>query len=538
MKKKNEKTPKQLRAEIDELKARLQEAEDTIQAIRDGAVDAVVVSGPRGEQIFTLSGEDVVYRQLVETMQEAGLTMTAEGKILFCNERFAVMVQQPMELIVGRPLDEFVAPFDHRSVVALLVGAQVRPTRKRVVFQASDGSHVPASVAANILEQAGPPKICMVATDLTELEASEQTLEETETQRQALEESTTALRESRLAALNLMEEAVAARQEAERLNEELRRAKDDWENTFNTVPDLIAVLDSEFRIVRLNRAMAERLGKTVGECVGTKCHETLHGLPEPPNYCPHILTLKDGKEHTAEFYEPRLGADFFVSTTPMFDEQGKMSGVIHVARDITELKAAEQALRESEQRYRRLVETATEGIWQLDGDFNTVYVNGQMAEMLGCKPEDVVGRNVREFMAEDQAEDVELRVANRQQGVSETYERKLRRKDGSTIWTLVSASPLWDSEGKIYGSFGMFTDITKRKKAEEALRASEARLRATLRSAVDEIWLVDTQGRIVSVSDSVTENLGASSDKWVDVEGVVNQLEVFRPAKSSPTRKR
>ncbi len=222
MKKKTDKTPEQLRAEIDELKIRLQEAEDTIQAIREGAVDAVVVAGPKGEQIFTLSGEDVVYRQLVETMQEAGLTTTPEGRILFCNKRFAVMVQQPMERIIGRRLDDFVAPFDHSTAIALLVEAQVRPARKRIVFQASGRLHVPTSVAANLLQQAGPPKICIVAADLTELEVSEQALEETEAQKQALEENAAALRQSRQAALNLMEEAVAAREEAERLTEQLK----------------------------------------------------------------------------------------------------------------------------------------------------------------------------------------------------------------------------------------------------------------------------------------------------------------------------
>ena len=72
-------------------------------------------------------------------------------------------------------------------------------------------------------------------------------------------------------------------------------------------------------------------------------------------------------------------------------------------------------------------------------------------------------------------------------------------------------------------------DITERKQAEAAVRESEARLRATLRSAADEIWIVDTQGRIVSLSDSVMENLGVSSDKWADVEAALDQLEILRP---------
>ena len=81
------------------------EAEDTLQAIREGSVDAVVVSGPKGEQVFTLTGEDVIYRRLVETMNEAGLMVMPQGVISFCNERFTKILKRPMEEIVGQPLE-------------------------------------------------------------------------------------------------------------------------------------------------------------------------------------------------------------------------------------------------------------------------------------------------------------------------------------------------------------------------------------------------------------------------------------------------
>src|SRR5512145_188813 len=92
----------QLLEENQELRIRLQEAEETLQAIRDGAVDAVVVRGPRGECVFTLTGEDLIYRKLVETMNEAGLMTDCEGRILFCNERFARILKKPMGEIIGQ----------------------------------------------------------------------------------------------------------------------------------------------------------------------------------------------------------------------------------------------------------------------------------------------------------------------------------------------------------------------------------------------------------------------------------------------------
>ncbi len=124
--------------------------------------------------------------------------------------------------------------------------------------------------------------------------------------------------------------------------EAILQAKEEWELTFSSVPDLMAILDTQHRIVRVNKAMADRLGLTPEQCIGQHCYEAVHGLPNPPDFCPHTLTCRDGKEHTTDVHEPRLGGDFQVSTTPIYDRRGVITGSIHVARDITERKRAEQ----------------------------------------------------------------------------------------------------------------------------------------------------------------------------------------------------
>jgi PAS domain S-box-containing protein len=135
--------------------------------------------------------------------------------------------------------------------------------------------------------------------------------------------------------------------ERKRTEKAILRAKEEWELTFDAVPDLMAVLDTQHRIVRVNKAMATRLGVTPKQCIGQSCHEAVHGQPQPPQFCPHALTCQDGKEHRAEVHEPRLGGDFLVSTTPLLDGQGKLIGSIHVARDITERKQAEDKVKRS-----------------------------------------------------------------------------------------------------------------------------------------------------------------------------------------------
>ena len=137
----------------------------------------------------------------------------------------------------------------------------------------------------------------------------------------------------------------------------LLRAEQEWERTFDAVPDLIAILDDRHRILRANKAMAQRLGLTPEQCVGKICYQVVHGLDSAPDFCPHTLSLADGREHMVEVHEDCLGGDFLISTTPLSDEQGRRIGSVHVARDITERKQAERNLQVRTRELEHLTET-------------------------------------------------------------------------------------------------------------------------------------------------------------------------------------
>src|SRR4030066_687268 len=130
--------------------------------------------------------------------------------------------------------------------------------------------------------------------------------------------------------VNIYGEDITQRKQAEQA---LQQAKRDWERTFDSVPDLIAILDKQHRILRANKAMAQKLGITPEQCVGLNCYRCVHGTEVPPDSCPHAKTVKDGLEHVAEVHEDHLGGDFLVSTTPLKDEQGLVIGSGHRARD-------------------------------------------------------------------------------------------------------------------------------------------------------------------------------------------------------------
>lgn len=158
----------------------------------------------------------------------------------------------------------------------------------------------------------------------------------------------------------------------------LVRAKERWERTFHSVPDLIAILDDQYHIVQANRAMAERLGMTPEQCIGLPCYKAVHGMDAPPAFCPHAQTLGDGREHAVETHEDRLERDFLVSTTPLHDENGQMIGSVHVARDITERKRAEEEVRQRMEELR----TANEELAR----FNLAMVNREL-RMIELKKE-------------------------------------------------------------------------------------------------------------------------------------------------------
>ena len=161
----------ELQREVAELSARLLEAEEALAVIREGEVDAIVVSGKRGTQVFSLAGADSVYRLIVESMQEAALTVTTEGRILFCNRQFSTMLKRPMNTLLGMKAADLVAAEDHPVLASLLAGAIARPVRGRLQFLGRAGV-ISSHASASFLPQQEVPTICIVAADLSDLEAA------------------------------------------------------------------------------------------------------------------------------------------------------------------------------------------------------------------------------------------------------------------------------------------------------------------------------------------------------------------------------
>jgi PAS domain S-box-containing protein len=154
-----------------ESESQLAEAEEVLRAIQSGEVDAVVVSGPQGDQVFTLEGAEYGYRALVEAMNEGAATLAVDGTVLYCNQRLSDLLGIPQEQVIGSPVANLVAPEAEATHIfeALLEQARSgKPSKTELNFRTGQNDSIPVYLSLREMKTVDPPALCMVVTDLTE----------------------------------------------------------------------------------------------------------------------------------------------------------------------------------------------------------------------------------------------------------------------------------------------------------------------------------------------------------------------------------
>ena len=151
------------------LRARLAEAEETLRAIRNGEVDAMVGTGKKDRQVFTLEGAGHAYRRLIESMNEGALTLTTDKMILYANQCFAKMVRRPLEQIIGKSFREFLAVADRAPLRAMLKSAGKSGAKVHLDLHGGNGSQIPVLISVRPLAKRGSETVTvgMVVTDMT-----------------------------------------------------------------------------------------------------------------------------------------------------------------------------------------------------------------------------------------------------------------------------------------------------------------------------------------------------------------------------------
>jgi two-component system, cell cycle sensor histidine kinase and response regulator CckA len=258
---------------------------------------------------------------------------------------------------------------------------------------------------------------------------------------------------------------------------EIALAKNDWESIFNTVTDAITVHDKDFNIVRANASARSLFGSQFQEGMPfVKCFKCYHETEKPPSGCPSCQSIETGKPSVAEIFEPHLNRNLEIRAMLRFGKDCKPIGIIHIVRDITERKQAEESLRASEKRFRSIFQHSGSGMAIVSPDFHFLQANDGFCRMLGYTESELLGKTFQDVThPEDRPVGGELtrRVLSGEMAMFQLEKRYLRM-DGTVVWGLVSSTLIRDAQNKPLYFITQIQDLTDRKAAEEQKRLLEA----------------------------------------------------------------
>ena len=291
-----------LRTENEDLRARLDEAEDTLRAIRSGEADSLVVMGDRGEQIFALKGADQAYRILIENMSEGALTVNASGMIIYANRRFAEMLKSPLEKVISSQITTWIAPDSYQAFEQLLSHKSEKNNRKELDLVADDCTRVPISLSSSFpLLKEMEDMTCLLATDLTEINAYKRNEQE----------------------LNIA--AIA----------------------FNSYAGIV-VTDSNTLIVRINDAYTKTTGYSFDEIKGKELEILSSARNDDDFYTSMLESIKKNGSWEGEVWSKRKNGDAFLSLctiNTVKDKNGAILNFVGTINDITLSNAAKEKIK-------------------------------------------------------------------------------------------------------------------------------------------------------------------------------------------------
>lgn len=279
----------------------------------------------------------------------------------------------------------------------------------------------------------------------------------------------------------------------------------DLEHLFDALPDLIDIIDVDHNIIKVNKAMAERLNVNQDDLIGLKCYELVHGTDEPPNFCPNKELLDDMQSHSNDFPIESLEGDFVVSVSPIFNDEGQLTGSIHIAREITEQKKLER----SNRFLASIVESSSDAIIGKDLNGKITSWNSAAEKMYGYSTNEVVGKSISLLFPADLSNDLDyiLKMIKRGETV-QNYDTIRLKKDGGLIDVSLHISPIYDSNGVVTGASTITHDITARKRVEDALKKSELKYRTIFNNIQDIFYQTDNSGKIIEISPSIERYSG------------------------------
>jgi PAS domain S-box-containing protein len=307
--------------------------------------------------------------------------------------------------------------------------------------------------------------------------------------------------------------------ERQQMIDELRLSEERFRRYFEQSLIGMAITSPDKGWIDTNERLSEILGYSHEEL----CSMTWTEMTYPEDLAPDLANFNrvlageiDGYEMDKRFIHQDGHIIYAqISLKCLRKSDGSIDFFVAMVQDTSDRHWSEQALKESETRYRHIVETANEGIWMIDGDGKTTFVNQSLANMFGVFPDVMLGKTMFEFMDESAQREARQLFARRQAGIQEQHDFRFKRTDGTDLWAIVSSSPIFDQFGQFIGALGMITDISDRKKAEQALKESETSYRRIVETANEGIWVIDAEGKTIFANQKMAEMLKIPLDQLI-----------------------
>jgi PAS domain S-box-containing protein len=334
----NERSHEELLLEIENLHAQLAEAKEILAAIRRGEVDAIVVSGKKGEQVFTLKGAEQPYRILIEEMMEGAVMLASDDTILYCNSSFAGMLKTPLEKLIGTGIANYIEPADEAVFRKLIIQGRKKGTLGEITMLALDRTSVPTHLSLNTLQMDDVQFVYLVATDLTEQKRIQDELRRARDELEIrVEERTTELVKSNM---TLQAEIIERKQ----IEKALKESKDNYRTLADSISDPFFALNKDLRFTYWNHASEKDTGILTNSIIGKYFFDVfpeLKGTQVEREYNEAIAT---GKTKFLENHRERQGGEVTYHDLSVYPTA---NGIEVFSRDVTERKRAEEALRKA-----------------------------------------------------------------------------------------------------------------------------------------------------------------------------------------------
>ena len=257
-------------------------------------------------------------------------------------------------------------------------------------------------------------------------------------------------------------------------NNKLEQSYPEFIQIFNASLPL-RIINKDYEIVSVNDTYVNLFQLHKDDILGTKCYH--HDLKHLGHYCNTDKCSMKQIELGNKFYEYELESKLsdgtnivnIIHSVPYTNAKGNFAGIIQNFTNITERSKMEISLKESEEKYRTLVEDSIEGIWVIDANAKTTFVNQSMADMFGYEINEMIGKTMYAFMDTDGIKSAEKKFDHRKNGMKEDHEFVFQHKSGKNVYTYLRTSPVFGEHGAFNGALAFVTDITQQKIAQEKI---------------------------------------------------------------------